>query len=94
MTTITIQVPGKAKNRLSSFVKELGGEIISISTDRQLAKKAKLLKDKAGFKRSKRYRRGESEILYDVRSFRWRIKSPQCLNSTEVDHSKKCSMVF
>jgi hypothetical protein len=45
MTTMTIQVPGKAKNKLSSFVKELGGEIISVSTDKQLAKKNKLLNE-------------------------------------------------
>jgi hypothetical protein len=35
MTTITIQVPGKAKNKLSALVKELGGEIISISKDKK-----------------------------------------------------------
>ena len=43
MTTMTIQVPGKAKTKLSAIVKEMGGEIISISTDKQAAKKARLL---------------------------------------------------
>jgi hypothetical protein len=62
MTTITIQVPGKAKNKLSSFVKELGGEIISISTDKHSAKKAKLLNEiRQGLKEVKDIREGKAK---------------------------------
>jgi len=51
MTTITIQVSGKAKGKLSAIVKELGGEIISISSDKQASKKAHLLNEiKLGLK--------------------------------------------
>ena len=45
MTTMTIQVPGKAKSKLSAIVKELGGEIISVSTDKKVAKKERLLNE-------------------------------------------------
>lgn len=31
MTTFTVNVPGKAKNKLAKFIKELGGEIIHIT---------------------------------------------------------------
>jgi len=40
MTTMTIQVPGKAKNKVSAMVKELGGEIISVSTEKKTKKKS------------------------------------------------------
>jgi hypothetical protein len=62
MTTITIQAPGKAKNKLSSLVKELGGEIISISTDKQLAKKTKLLNEiRQGIREVKDIERGKQK---------------------------------
>ena len=62
MTTITIQVPGKAKNKLSAIVKELGGEIISISTDKQAAKKAKILNEiKQGLIEVKEIREGRAK---------------------------------
>jgi hypothetical protein len=61
MTTITIQVPGKAKSKISAIVKELGGEIISISSDKQLSKKAKLLNEiKQGLNEVKAIREGKS----------------------------------
>ena len=60
MTTITIQLPEKAKSKLSAIVKELGGEIISISSDKTSAKKAKLLDEiKEGLKEVKEIRKGE-----------------------------------
>jgi hypothetical protein len=62
MTTMTIQVPGKAKNKLSTIVKELGGEIISISTDKQAAKKARLLNEiRQGLKEVKEIREGKAK---------------------------------
>lgn len=60
MTTITIQVPEKAKSKLSAIVKELGGEIISISSDKVPSKKAKLLKElQEGLKEVKAIRDGK-----------------------------------
>jgi len=63
MTTMTIQVPGKAKNKLSAIIKELGGEIISIAPDNQQAvKKAHLLSEiKEGLKEVKEIREGKSK---------------------------------
>jgi hypothetical protein len=63
MTTMTIQVPGKAKNKLSAIVKELGGEIISITPDKQQAsKKAHLLNEiKEGLREVKEIREGKSK---------------------------------
>ncbi len=62
MTIITIQVPGKAKSKLSAIVKELGGEIISVSTDRQASKKEKLLNEiKQGLKEVKNIREGKTK---------------------------------
>jgi len=56
MTTITIKVPSKAKDKLSAFVKEVGGEIISIHP-----KKNKLLEEiKKGLKEVKQIREGKS----------------------------------
>lgn len=60
MTTITIQVPGKAKNKLSAFVKEIGGEIISVSSEKSSSKKEKLLNEiKQGLKEVKQIREGK-----------------------------------
>jgi hypothetical protein len=62
MTTITIQVPEKAKSKLSAIVKELGGEIISISSDKEPSKKAKLLKElQEGLKEVKEIRDGKKK---------------------------------
>ncbi|BAU52840.1 hypothetical protein [Mucilaginibacter gotjawali] len=62
MTTITIQVPGKAKNKLSAFVKELGGEVISVSSEREQAKKAKLLDEiRQGLKEAKEIHEGKAK---------------------------------
>jgi hypothetical protein len=63
MTTMTIQVPGKAKNKLSAIIKELGGEIISIVPDKeQSSKKAHLLNEiKEGLKEVKEIREGKSK---------------------------------
>jgi hypothetical protein len=61
MTTFTIQVPEKAKGKLSVVVKELGGEIIAISPDKETSKKTKLLNEiKAGLKEVKSIRSGEA----------------------------------
>jgi len=61
MTTITIKLPGKAKDKLSAIVKELGGEIISISSNKT-SKKAKLLAEiKTGLKEVKEIREGKSK---------------------------------
>ncbi len=62
MTTMTVQVPGKAKNKLSAIIKELGGEIISIVPDKQTSKKAHLLNEiKEGLKEVKEIRKGKSK---------------------------------
>jgi hypothetical protein len=62
MTTMTIQVPEKAKNKLSAFVKELNGEIISVSSDKKVSKKAKLLNEiKEGLKDVKEIREGKAK---------------------------------
>ena len=60
MTTVTIKVPGKAKDKLSALVKELGGEIVSISSGKE-SKKAKLLNEiKAGLSDVKNIREGKA----------------------------------
>ena len=41
MTTMTIQVPGKAETKLSAIIKEMGGEIISVSSEKKPTKKKK-----------------------------------------------------
>ena len=62
MTTMTIQVPGKAKTKLSAIVKEMGGEIISISTDKQAAKKARVLNEiKQGLIEVKKIQEGKAK---------------------------------
>ena len=62
MTTMTIQVPGKAKNKLSAIVKELGGEIISVARDKQASKKTHLLNEiREGLKEVKEIREGKSK---------------------------------
>jgi hypothetical protein len=61
MTTITIQVPGKVKDKLSAIVKELGGEIISISTDKQASKKALLNEIRQGLRQAKDIREGKAK---------------------------------
>ena len=61
MTTITIQVPGKVKNKLSAIVKELGGEIISISTDKQASKKALLNEIRQGLREEREIREGKAK---------------------------------
>jgi len=62
MTTITIQVPSKARQKLSEVVKELGGEIISVSSNRASSKKAKLLDEiRQGLKEVKDIREGRAK---------------------------------
>ena len=62
MLTITIQVPGKAKAKLSAIVKELCGEIISITSDKQESKKAQLLNEvKQGLREVKEIREGKAK---------------------------------
>jgi len=62
MTTMTIQVPGKIKNKLSALVKEMGGEVISVSTDKESIKKEKLLNQiKEGLQEVKKIREGKSK---------------------------------
>ncbi|QTE34808.1 hypothetical protein J3L18_16790 [Mucilaginibacter gossypii] len=62
MTTITIQLPEKAQRKLSALVKELGGEIISVSPDKKNSKKTKLLNEiKIGLKEVKAIREGKAQ---------------------------------
>jgi len=62
MTTMTIQVPEKAKSKLSAFVKELDGKIISVSSDKAISKKAKLLSEiKQGLSEVKEIRDGKAK---------------------------------
>jgi len=56
MTTLTVKVPSEAKAKLSAFVKELGGEVITSGS-----KKGKLLNEiKSGLKEVKEIREGKS----------------------------------
>ncbi|MFD0792603.1 hypothetical protein ACFQZX_03180 [Mucilaginibacter litoreus] len=56
-----IKVPGKAKSKLSAFVEELGGEVLSVSTDKGILKKEKVLSEiKAGLKEVKEIQKGKS----------------------------------
>ena len=60
MTTLKIKVPSEAKDRLSVFVRELGGEVLSVSSNKE-SKKSKLLKEiKEGLKEVKDIREGKS----------------------------------
>ncbi len=61
MTTITIKLPGKAKEKLSALVKELGGEIISISSGKTSKKEKLLTEIKSGLKEVKEIREGKSK---------------------------------
>ena len=62
MTTMTIQVPGKAESKLSEMVKALGAEIISISSDKATSKKAKILGEiKQGLKEVREIREGKGK---------------------------------
>lgn len=62
MTTMTIQVPGKAESKLSAIVKEMGGEVISISSDKEAIKKRKLLNEiKQGLQEVKAIREGKAK---------------------------------
>lgn len=57
---MTIQVPGKAKGKLSAIVKELGGEVISVTTDSKQATKKKILNEiKTGLEEVKQIREGK-----------------------------------
>ncbi len=61
MTTMTIQVPGKAKSKLSAIVKEMGGEVISVISDKESLKKKKLLNDiREGLREAKKIQEGTS----------------------------------
>lgn len=60
MTTITIKVPGKAKDKLSAIVKEMGGEIISISSNR-ISKSQLLDEIKSGLEEVKAIRKGKAD---------------------------------
>jgi hypothetical protein len=62
MTTMTIQISEKAQGKLSALVKELGGEIISVTPDKKSSKKAKLLNEiKTGLKEVKAIREGKAQ---------------------------------
>ncbi|GAA3974080.1 hypothetical protein [Mucilaginibacter dorajii] len=62
MTTVTIQVPENVKGKLSALVKELGGEIISMSSDKVISKKTKVLNEiKQGLNEVKAIREGKSK---------------------------------
>ena len=62
MTTITIQVPAKAKSKLSAIVKEMGGEIISVVPTKSLTKKARLIEEiKQGLRDVKKIREGKAK---------------------------------
>ena len=61
MTTVTIKLPSSAKDKLSALVKELGGEIVSVSSAKE-SKKAKLLNEiKQGLKEVKEIKEGKSK---------------------------------
>jgi hypothetical protein len=62
MTTMTIQVPGNAKTKLSAIIKEMGGEIISVASDKRLSKKEKFLNDiRQGLREVKKIRDGKAQ---------------------------------
>ncbi|SEL13608.1 hypothetical protein [Parapedobacter koreensis] len=44
MALLTIKVPQNAKSRITEFVKELGGEVLSVKRESSDAKKEVLLK--------------------------------------------------
>lgn len=62
MTTITIQLPEKSKDKLSALVKELGGEIISISSNKASKKENLLNEIKTGLQEVKEIREGKSKF--------------------------------
>jgi hypothetical protein len=67
MTTVMVNIPDDAKSKLSRFVKELGGEIVSGNKNvatKPITKKAKLLNEiKAGLKEVKAIREGSLQSL-------------------------------
>jgi len=65
MTKIIIHVPEKVKSKLSVIVKELGGGIFSVLSDKQASKKAKLLNEiRQGLKSVKKIRDGKAKSYY------------------------------
>ncbi|HWK59202.1 MAG TPA: hypothetical protein VNQ80_17800 [Parapedobacter sp.] len=62
MALLTIKVPQNAKSRITEFVKELGGEIISVKRELPDAKKEVLLKEiEQGLSEVKQIRAGKTK---------------------------------
>lgn len=62
MALLTIKVPQNAKSRVTEFVKELGGEVISVKRESSDAKKEVLLKEiEQGLSEVKQVRAGKTQ---------------------------------
>lgn len=62
MALLTIKVPQNAKSRITKFVKELGGEVISVKRESSDAKKEVLLKEiEQGLSEVKQIRAGKTK---------------------------------
>jgi hypothetical protein len=62
MVTMTIRIPKKAEDKLSAIVKEMGGEVISVVSDKESLKKQKLLNEiRQGLIEAKRIQEGKAK---------------------------------
>lgn len=62
MALLTIKVPQNAKSRLTEFVKELGGEVISVKRELPDSKKEELLNEiEQGLSEVKQIRAGKTK---------------------------------
>lgn len=62
MALLTIKVPQNAKSRLTEFVKELGGEVISVKREVPESKKEELLNEiEQGLSEVKQIRAGKTK---------------------------------
>ncbi len=59
MAVLTIKVPRNAKSRITEFVKELGGEVISVKRESSDAKKEVMKEIEQGLNEVKQIRAGK-----------------------------------
>jgi len=62
IVTMTIQIPKKAEDKLLAILKEMGGEVVSVVSDKESLKKKKLLNQiRQGLIEAKRIQEGKAK---------------------------------